>query len=402
MKILVINCGSSSFKYQLIDMQNQKALCSGLVERIGEKMGNLVHKKFPDTEKEEKFKVEQVFADHSAGMAAVMQLLVDPAKGVITSLEEISAVGHRVVQGGEKLQKACLVGEKEKNIIKDLAALAPLHNPANLQGIEVAQKLLPHAPSVAVFDTEFHATMPAKAYMYALPYELYEEQGIRRYGFHGTSHRYVCETGAEFLGKEVSKFNAITCHLGNGCSLSAIKNGQCVDTSMGMTPLAGVMMGTRCGDIDPAIHAYLGEHKKMSLQDLDALMNKQSGLKGICGMNDMRDLHDARDKGDKRAQLAFEMFCYSIIKYIGAYYAVLGRVDALIFTAGIGENDDLVRAEVCKGLSGLGVGIDLESNSKRMGVVRNLSLPKSKLPVLIVPTNEELAIARATKLVLGL
>ncbi len=402
MKILVINCGSSSFKYQLIDMQDKTALCSGLVERIGEKMGNLVHKKNPDSPTEEKFKVEQVFADHSSGMAAVMQLLVDPQKGVIASLEEISAVGHRVVQGGEKLQQACLVGEKEKQIISELASLAPLHNPANLQGIEVAQKLLPHAPSVAVFDTEFHATMPAKAYMYALPYELYEEQSIRRYGFHGTSHRYVAETAAEFLGKNINNFNAITCHLGNGCSLSAIKNGKCVDTSMGMTPLAGVMMGTRCGDIDPAIHAFLGTNKNMTLAELDAMMNKQSGLKGICGMNDMRDLHAAREKGDKRAQLAFEMFCYSIVKYIGSYFAVLGKVDALIFTAGIGENDDLVRAEVCQSLSGLGVSIDLQANAKRGGGVRNLSLPTATLPTLIVPTNEELAIAKATQKVLGL
>ena len=401
MNILVINCGSSSFKYQLIDMKTQMALCSGLVERIGETMGSLTHKKAPGTDAERKFTVEQPFADHRVGMSAVMQLLTDAEKGVISSLEEISAVGHRVVQGGEKMKQACRVGEAEKKIIASLSPLAPLHNPANLQGIEVAQQLLPHAPSVAVFDTEFHATLPAKAYMYPLPYALYEEQGVRRYGFHGTSHRFVCETAAEFLGKKVESFNAITCHLGNGCSISAVKNGKCVDTSMGMTPLAGVMMGTRCGDIDPAIHAYLGEHKGLGLQEIDALLNKESGLKGVCGMNDMRDLHAAREKGDKRAQLAFEMFCYSIRKYIGSYYAVLGRVDALIFTAGIGENDDFVRAEVCADLEGLGIAIDAAANAKRMGEPRSISPAGTRVPVLVVPTNEELAIAKATQEVLA-
>lgn len=401
MNILVINCGSSSFKYQLIDMKTRTPLCSGLVERIGAAMGSLTHKKAPGTDGERKFTMEQPFADHRVGMSAVMRLLTDPEKGVIASLEEIAAVGHRVVQGGEKMQHACRVGEAEKKIIAGLSPLAPLHNPANLQGIEVAQQLLPHAPSVAVFDTEFHATLPAKAFMYPLPYALYEEQGIRRYGFHGTSHRFVYETAAEFLGKKPDNFNAITCHLGNGCSVSAVRNGKCVDTSMGMTPLAGVMMGTRCGDIDPAIHAYLGEHKGLELQEIDALLNKESGLKGVCGMNDMRDLHAAREKGDKRAQLAFEMFCYSIRKYIGAYYAVLGRVDALIFTAGIGENDDCVRAEVCADLEGLGIAIDAAANAKRMGETRSLSPAGARVPVLVVPTNEELAIAKATQEVLA-
>ncbi len=400
MKILVLNCGSSSFKYQLLDMTNSTALCSGLVERIGEATGSLTHKKAPGTNAETKFSVEQPFPDHTAGMKAVFALLTDAEKGVIASLEEINAVGHRVVQGGEKLQKACRVGDAEKNIIKELFSLAPLHNPANLQGIEVAQSLLPNAPSVAVFDTEFHATMPPKAYMYALDYSLYEDYSVRRYGFHGTSHRYVSETAAEFLNRPLDSFNVITCHLGNGCSLAAVQNGQCVDTSMGMTPLAGVMMGTRSGDIDPAIHAYLAEHKKMTIAEIDTMLNKQSGLKGICGVNDMRDLHTARENGDTKAQLAFEMFAYSIRKYLGAYYAALGRVDAIVFTAGIGENDDFLRAEVCKGLEDLGIAIDAKENATRSGKCRSISPAGTRVPVLVVPTNEELAIARATQEVL--
>ncbi len=401
MNILVINCGSSSFKYQLIDMKTESPLCSGLVERIGDTMGSLTHKVAPGTDDEQKYKEENPFPDHSAGMVRVMTLLTDAKLGVIKDLKEIAAVGHRVVQGGELLQKSCVLGEAEKKAIAELSPLAPLHNPANLQGVEVAQKLLPHAPSVAVFDTEFHATMPSKAFMYALPYDLYEKQRIRRYGFHGTSHRFVAEAGAKLLGKPLDAFNAITCHLGNGCSISAVKGGKCVDTSMGMTPLAGVMMGTRCGDIDPAILPYLGEHTGLDLKGIDGLLNKQSGLKGICGMNDMRDIHSARENGDKKAQLAFEMFCYTIRKYVGAYYAALGRVDAVIFTAGIGENDDFVRADVCAGLEALGIAVDAEKNARRSGTARSISPDGTRVPVLVVPTNEELAIAKATAAVLA-
>lgn len=401
MKILVINCGSSSFKYQLINMANREVLCSGLVERIGDSMGNLTHKKNPGTQQEHKYAEERPFPDHTVGMTRVMELLVAPELGVISSLDEIGACGHRVVQGGEIFKTSCVVGEKELSQIADLSPLAPLHNPAHVQGLTVAMQLLPHAPSVAVFDTEFHSTMEPWAYRYALPTELYEKHRVRRYGAHGTSHRYVAQKAAEFFGKPDEGFNVITCHLGNGSSITAVKDGKCVDTSMGMTPLAGVVMGTRCGDIDPAIHAYLGRQTGMGLEDIDSLLNRQSGLKGICGMNDMRDLHAARDAGDKNAQLAFDIFCHSIRKYIGAYYAVLGRVDALVFTAGIGENDDLARAGICQGLAGMGIAIDEAKNAVRSGEARNLSAEGSKVPVLVIPTNEEIAIAQATQSVLG-
>ncbi len=400
MKILVINCGSSSFKYQLINMDDGRALCSGLVERIGDAVGALTHKKAPGTPDEKKFSREEPFKDHTAGMEAVMALLTDSEKGVIKDLKEIAAVGHRVVQGGELFPTSCRVTAEVKKGIAELAPLAPLHNPANLEGIEVAEKLLPHAPSVVVFDTEFHATMKPTVFMYPLPYELYENQRVRRYGAHGTSHKYVAHKAAEFMGRKNEGFNVITCHLGNGCSISAVKDGKCVDTSMGMTPLAGVMMGTRCGDIDPAIHAFLGRHTGMGLEEIDAMLNRKSGLKGICGMNDMRDIHSAREKGDQKAQLAFEMFCHAIRRYIGAYMVELGRVDALVFTAGIGENDEHVRAEVCAGLEDLGIVLDAAANDKRSGEPRSISPAGTKTPILVVPTNEELAIAQATLAVL--
>lgn len=400
MKILVINCGSSSFKYQLINMDDGQSLCSGLVERIGDAVGALTHKKAPGTPQEQKFRSEEPFTDHTAGMTAVMALLTDPEKGVIKDLKEIAAVGHRVVQGGELYPSSCRVTPDVKKGIADLAPLAPLHNPANLQGIEVAEKLLPHAPSVAVFDTEFHATMPAKAFMYPLPYELYEKQRVRRYGMHGTSHKYVAHKAAEFLSRKNEGFNVITCHLGNGCSITAVKDGKCIDTSMGLTPLAGVMMGTRSGDIDPAIHAFLGRHTGMGLEDIDAMLNRKSGLKGICGVNDMRDIHAAREKGDAKAQLAFEMFCHTIRRFIGSYMVALGRVDALVFTAGIGENDEHVRAEVCAGLEDLGIVLDAAANNMRSGEPRSISPAGTKTPILVVPTNEELAIAQATLAVL--
>ena len=401
MKVLVINCGSSSFKYQLLDMPEGKALCSGLVERIGDAMGSLTHKVVRASGNEEKYSFEHPFPDHTAGMNEVVKLLTDPEKGAIKNLSEIAAVGHRTVQGGERFQKACIVGEEEKQAIRTLSSLAPLHNPANLQGIEVAQKLFPHAPSVAVFDTEFHATMPKKAFLYAIPYEYYEKHGIRRYGFHGTSHQYVAEAAAELLGKPFGEFNCITCHLGNGGSMTAVQNGKSIDTSMGMTPLAGLVMGTRCGDIDPALHAFIAKNTGMSIQAIDDMLNKQSGLKGLSGFNDMRDLHAARAKGDGMAQLAFEVFCHRIRSYLGAYYAILGRVDAVIFTAGIGENDNHLRAEVCKNLEHMGIALDEEANDTRSGKPRSISRKGTTLPVLVIPTNEELAIAKATMRVLG-
>ena len=395
MIVLVINCGSSSFKYQLIEMKSRTVMCSGLVERIGEPMGSLTHKAG-----QRKFTEERPFADHTAGMTRVMSLLADATLGVIKDLSEICACGHRVVQGGEVFPESCKVGPRELVGISDLAPLAPLHNPAHVEGIEVVMKLLPHAPSVAVFDTEFHTTMAPSAFMYPLPYELYEIHRVRRYGAHGTSHRYVAHEAAKFLGRSNEGFNVITCHLGNGSSITAVKDGKCVDTSMGMTPLAGVMMGTRCGDIDPAIHDYLGRNTGMDLASINTMLNRQSGLKGISGTGDMRDVHAARAKGDEKAQLAFDMLCHTIRKYVGAYYAVLGRVDALVFTAGIGENDDMTRAAVCANLENLGIVIDAEKNATRSGEARSISPEGTKVPVLVIPTNEELAIAESTVRVL--
>ncbi|AMD93588.1 acetate kinase [Desulfomicrobium orale] len=400
MNILVINSGSSSIKYQLIDMTTEKALCSGLVERIGEGMGALTHKINPGTDTEKKFSFEQDFPTHVEGMERVVELITDAEKGVIASTRDIHAVGHRVLLGGEEIKEPVRVNDWVKGVIRDYIPLGPLHNAANLAGIEVAMKLFPHAPSVAVFDTEFHQTMPEKAYLYPLPYELYKELRLRRYGFHGTSHAYVTRKAAEFLGKPASEVNLITCHLGNGCSMAAVQNGRCVDTTMGITPLEGLMMGTRCGDIDPALVPFLMEKKGWGPAEMDTVMNKKSGLKGICGMNDMRDVHAAREKGDAKAQLAFDMFVYRIRKYVGAFAVVLGRIDAVVFTAGIGENDDFVRSEVCRDMPLLGLEIDAQANAKRSGEIRAISTSASRIPVLIVPTNEELAIAQATQSVL--
>lgn len=400
MNILTINCGSSSFKYQLIDMDTRSVLCSGLVERIGETAGNLSHKIYPGTDKARTFSEQRPFPTHAAGMVRVMEMITDPETGVIGSLDAIGACGHRVVQGGEVFSESIPLDENAARIIEDLAPLAPLHNPPAVQGIRVVMELLPDCPSVAVFDTEFHSTMPPRAFLYALPYELYEKHHVRRYGMHGTSHRYVSRQAAKFMGRDIEGFNVITCHLGNGSSITAVKDGKSVDTSMGLTPLAGVIMGTRCGDIDPSIPAYLYRNAGMGLEETDAMLNRESGLKGICGMNDMRDVHAAREKGDEKAQLAFDMLCYSIRKYIGAYFAVLGRVDALVFTAGIGENDDLLRAAVCRGLENFGISLDLEKNATRSGASRNLSPKGTRVPVLVIPTNEEIAIAEATLRVL--
>ncbi|MBZ2171972.1 acetate kinase [Nitratidesulfovibrio sp. SRB-5] len=401
MNVLVINSGSSSIKYQLIDMTTEKALCSGLVERIGEGMGKLTHKIKPDTDAEEKIVLEQAFANHVEGMKKVVDLITDADKGVIADKGEIYAVGHRVLLGGEEIKQSVKIDEWAKGIIRDYIPLGPLHNPANLAGIEVAEELFPHAPSVGVFDTEFHQTMPKKAYLYPLPYDLYKTLRIRRYGFHGTSHRYITKKTAEFLGKPLDELNIITCHLGNGCSMAAVKNGRCVDTTMGITPLEGLMMGTRCGDIDPALVPFLMEKKDWSGAEIDTVMNKQSGLKGICGMNDMRDIHAAREKGDEMAELAFQMFVYRIRKYIGSFAVVVGKLDAIVFTAGIGENDDLVRAAVCKDMDILGIDIDEAVNAKRSGQARHIGKPGQRVPVLVVPTNEELEIAQTTVAVLN-
>ena len=397
MKVLVINAGSSSCKYQLLEMDTQTVLCSGLAERIGQDNGRLTHKIAPDTGKAEKIIREAPFPTHVQAMELVIALLTDPQIGVIKDKSEIFAIGHRVLHGGESITDPVLVDRHVKEIIKDCFLLGPLHNPANLMGIEVAEKLFPGVPNVAVFDTEFGMGMPQEAYMYALPYELYEELKIRRYGFHGTSHKYIAKKTAEFLGKPLDKLRSITMHLGNGSSMSCVKDGKCFDTSMGLTPLEGLIMGTRCGSIDPAIVPFVMEKKNLGPADADTLMNKKSGLLGLCGYTDMRDVHAQVEKGDKRAELALKMLARSIKKTLGSYVFLLdGKVDALVFTAGIGENDEIVRAAVCEGLEGLGIKLDLKENDARKPGARAISTPDSKIPVLIIPTNEELQIAQAT------
>lgn len=400
MKIFVVNSGSSSLKYQLLDMDSGVVMTTGLVERIGDAMGKVSQKSWPGTEREAEVEREVAFPNHRAAMHTVVELVTGVDTGVIASCAEIDAIGHRVVQGGETLFKSTLIDDDVVEKIRENCHLSPLHNPANLVGIEVARELFAGVPQVAVFDTEFHQTMPAEAFMYPIPYKLYEDLRIRRYGFHGTSHRYVAQQAAAMLGKAEDEVNLVTLHLGNGCSMAAVRGGKCIDTSMGLTPLAGVMMGTRSGDIDPAIIPFLMKEKGLNMGEIDDILNKQSGLKGICGMNDMRDIHAAAEKGDKKAALAVDMFVYRIKKYIGAYYAVTGPLDALVFTAGIGENDEIVRARVCANLEHLGISIDSARNAGRKKVATAVQADGSKVAILVIPTNEELAIAKATLSVL--
>ena len=402
MKILVINAGSSSCKYQLLEMDTHAVLCSGLAERIGQDEGRLTHKIAPDTDKEEKIVRTAHFPTHVQAMELVISLLTDAEKGVIKDKSEIAGIGHRVLHGGEAVSDPVLVDERVKEIVRECSVLGPLHNPANLMGIEVAEKLFPGVPNVGVFDTEFGMGMPKEAFMYALPYELYEDLRIRRYGFHGTSHKYIAGATAKYLGKPLNELRSITMHLGNGSSMSCVKNGKCFDTSMGLTPLEGLIMGTRCGSIDPAIVPFVMEKKGLTPEQVDTLMNKKSGLLGLCGYTDMRDVHAEVEKGNDRADLALKMLTRSIKKTLGSYYFLLdGNVDALVFTAGIGENDDIVRAEVCAGLEHMGIKIDAKENSTRKPGARTISTPDSSVPVLIIPTNEELQIAMATVEVLG-
>lgn len=397
MKILVINAGSSSCKYQLIEMDNKTVLCSGLAERIGQKAGKLTHKILPDSEQEKKIMRDEYFPTHVEAMELVISLLLDPEIGVIRDKKEIYAIGHRVLHGGEDIKTPVIVDEKVKEIIRQNFILGPLHNPANLMGIEVAEKLFPGIPNVAVFDTEFGATLPPEAYMYALPYDMYTDLKIRRYGFHGTSHKYIARKTAEFLGKQPHELRSITMHLGNGSSMTCVKDGKCFDTSMGLTPLEGLIMGTRCGTIDPAIVPFLEEKKKYSPEEVDAIMNKQSGLLGLCGLTDMRDVHAAAGNGDERAKLAIEMLVRSIRKMLGAYVFLLDcKLDAIVFTAGIGENDHIVRSRVCERLESLGIKINEEENAQRKPGAREISTADSAIKVLIIPTNEELEIAEAS------
>ena len=326
-------------------------------------------------------------------MHLAIALIIDSKTGVIDDITQIDAIGHRVVQGGEAFGSAVLIDDHVKQAIQDNTPLAPLHNPANLEGILVAEDLFPGIPNVAVFDTQFHRSMPPEAFLYALPYEYYTKFKIRKYGFHGTSHKYVSRKAAQLMGKDPDKTNLITLHLGNGCSICAVEKGRCKDTSMGMTPLAGIMMGTRSGDIDPAIPGYLIEQTGMTIKELDMVLNQKSGLKGICGLNDMRDIHEASAKGDIKASLAIDMFCFQIKKYIGAYAAVLGHVDALVFTAGMGENDPIIREKICENLLCLGIQIDPEKNSQNSSTPFYLHSPESRVQIWVVQTNEELQIA---------
>jgi acetate kinase len=401
MKILVINTGSSSIKYQLFDMADEKVLASGLAEKIGEDDGVLTHKVILEDREDRKRVIHGVIADHRMGLVKILDLLVDPEYGVIRDKSEISAVGHRVVHGGEAFQASTVINKDVISEIRKNIPLAPLHNPPNLAGIEVAQSIFPKSPQVAVFDTAFHQTIPKRAYLYALPYELYKNSGVRRYGFHGTSHAYVSEKSASYLGRPLTDLNLITIHLGNGASMAALKNGECVDTSMGMTPLEGLVMGTRTGDVDPALPFFLAGHLKMSLHEIDNLLNKESGLKGICGTNDMREVLERRKAGDERAEVALDVYTYRIKKYIGAYMAVLGELDGLVFTGGIGENSSIIREFSCQGLNGLGIEIDPEKNNASGEGVREINLAESEVKVLVVPTNEELKIAQETEKVIS-
>lgn len=392
MKVLVINCGSSSLKYQLIDMSNEKSLAQGLVERIGIEGSILTQK----VEGRDKYIIETPMKDHKDAIKLVLGALVDEKNGVIKDMSEISAVGHRVVHGGEKYAESVLITEKVMKELDECAKLAPLHNPPNIIGIEACQALMPNTPMVAVFDTAFHQTMPEEAYIYALPYELYEKHGIRKYGFHGTSHKYVSRVAAETMGKNIEDLKIVTCHLGNGASLCAVKNGKSVETSMGFTPLAGLVMGTRCGDIDPAIATYLETDLGMSAKEVNNLMNKESGVFGISGVSsDFRDIENAAAEGSKRAQLALDVFHHRVKEFIGAYAAAMGGVDCVVFTAGLGENAKETREEICKGLEFLGFKIDTEKNNIR-GKVAEISTDDSKVKVYVIPTNEELMIARDT------
>ncbi|HBX70497.1 MAG TPA: acetate kinase [Chloroflexi bacterium] len=396
MKTLVINAGSSSIKYQLFEMENNAVLAAGLVERIGEAVGRVKHSVNTGPEKQEIAR-DQTIKDHRQGLLLVVDLLTDADFGVIASPTEIKAIGHRVVHGGEKFSQPTVITAEVRATIKALIPLAPLHNPANLTGIEVATEVFPEAVQVAVFDTAFHQTMPALAYRYAIPQNLYDEQRIRSYGFHGTSHLYVSRKAIEHLGKPAEETKIITLHLGNGASVAAVKGGQSIDSSMGFSPLPGLMMGTRSGDIDPAIVFYLGRNLGMTFDQIDALLNKKSGLMGICGDNDLRDIHKRVTAGDAAATLALEMYTYRIKKYIGAYVAALGGLDALVFTAGVGEKDEIVRALACQNLAYLGIQLDAEKNQRgATGPVTEIQSAESRVKVLVIPTNEELEIAQQT------
>jgi acetate kinase len=394
MKVLVINSGSSSIKYQLFDMSNKKVLAKGLLEQIGEPVSCLTHQSH--SARNDKAKVTRTLPveNHQQGFQLIGDVLNE--SGAVRDSSELFGIGHRVVHGGEAFREPALIDEKVMTAIRALSPLAPLHNPANLTGIEVALQFAPGVPQIAVFDTAFHQSVPPQAFHYALPLDLYQNHKVRRYGFHGTSHGYVAKQAALYLKRSLHSLNLITLHLGNGASVTAIEKGRSIDTSMGMTPLEGLIMGTRSGDIDPAIIFYLGKKTGLSQDEMESLLNRHSGLKGICGVNDMREIAEMADAGNESARLAIEMYCYRIKKYIGAYSAVLGSVDALVFTGGIGENAADIRARSCEGLSKMGIEVDANKNSLKTSGIREIQSNSSSVHILIIPTDEELEIAEQT------
>ena len=397
MKILIINCGSSSLKYKLIDMANEKDIIEGIVERIGLDQSRLVQK----NELREKYILEKEIKDHKEAIDIVLNTLVDPKVGVIKSIDEITAVGHRVVHGGERYSSSIIINEEVIKYLEECSKLAPLHNPANIIGIRACQSLMPNKEMVAVFDTAFHGTLPEKAYIYAIDYDLYKDHKIRKYGFHGTSHKYVSHKVAEAMGKDIKDLKIITCHLGNGASISAIKGGQCIDTTMGFTPLAGIPMGTRSGNIDPSIIPFLVEECGYTIEEVSESLNKKSGVLGISGVSsDFRDIEDAASNGDKRAQLALDIFHYRIRAEIGSFIVNMGGVDVIVFTAGVGENSPETREECLKDLEFLGLTLDKEKNKVR-GKLAEISQADSKIKAYVVPTNEELMIAKETVELIG-
>lgn len=392
MIIFVVNCGSSSIKYQLLNMNGEQVLAKGLIERIG--MEGSVLKHTPTGKYTVDISAE--IPDHSVGIQMALDALTNEGYGVIDSMDEIDAVGHRVVHGGERFTDSVLISDDVLNGIEACAEIAPLHNPPNLYGIKACMRLMYNTPQVAVFDTAFHQTMPKVAYLYGLPYEMYVKYGLRRYGFHGTSHKYVAQQAAEMMGEHMSDLRFITCHLGNGASIAAIKYGKSIDTSMGYTPLEGLVMGTRSGEIDPAIIPFLMEKENMNAQQIDDYLNRRSGILGISGLSsDFRDLESAANRGDERSQLAIDIFAYKVKKYIGGYVAAMGGVDAIIFTAGLGENSPFMRDKICNGLEYLGTRIDPELNKLR-GKQMEISIKRARVKIFVIPTNEELVIARDT------
>ena len=401
MKVLVLNCGSSSLKYQLLDMKSAddyELKAKGLVERIGMDMSVLTHRKTGA----DKFVIEKPIADHKVAISCVFKELLDEGHGVISSVQEIEAVGHRVAHGGEYFTESAFVDKEAERNIEACCDLAPLHNPANLLGIRAMSELLPDVPQVAVFDTSFHSSMPDYAYLYAIPYEYYEKYGVRRYGFHGTSHKFVAEKACKILGKDIDKMKIITCHLGNGSSITAIQNGKSIDTSMGFTPLEGLIMGTRSGNIDPGAVSFIEEKEGITPSEMNTILNKKSGFLGLSGISsDCRDLTDAADAGSERAKLTLKKLAYDILKYIGAYSAVMDGVDLVVFTGGIGENNRSMRRMVCEHLDFLGVEFDYEANDSVSGEDVILTKPGAKTVVMALTTNEELVIARDTLTIVG-